>query len=308
MSVGGGGKIGGGFPPQPLEGGPQKLGQKSVSSTQTSQSGPKASDAFEMSGGRIRDPMVKDMSREPSQSADVLRLARDNPAGAKQLAATMRARSQELLGRIQQEQAGARAALEQLGAKKFSKDELKKRAEELRQKREKLMRLKTRHTMGERKLALLQRLAGRLGDPRLNEELDRLLGHHDKLNTDWGKRHYLLGIGEYFFGDEEDTPEHLREVVRTSMRGVTHAEATSVALQKVSPRRVISELIARTIDGSTPASLDGAGADNEGPRHPITEEAYGSAFQTWSSLRETIQGALRRDPLAKREDGEGEGT
>lgn len=232
------------------------------------------------------------LAGERSASTDVLRLARENPAAARQLVAQLSAQTATTLSEIEREMAGARALLEKLANERFTKSARDKAANELKRKREQLSSLKLRHTMTSRKAALLQQVAGKLGDPRLDEEIDRILNHHHKLQTDWGKRHHLLSVGGDLFGADAETPVHLAEVVRTGVRVGGQGEVVADALREISPQAVIAELIARTIDGSTRTE------PMEKPSQALRGE-FGKPLQNYAMLAETLDDALSRDPFGK---------
>jgi hypothetical protein len=290
--VGGGGKIGGGPPgsrvdapaPSPIDNAPTKVDTPAR----------KPGDSFERATGAGGEVGPQKLARESSGSTDVLRLARENPAAARQLVATMATQTANVVAQLQQELAGARAVLQELAAQRFTKKAQSDQARELKRHRDKLASLKMRLHLGTRKMALLQQLAGKLGDPRLDEELDRLLKHHEKLKTDWGRRHHLLSIADSFYGADAATPEHLQEVVRADVRTGGRGEAVGSALSEVSPRRVIAELIARTLDGSAPtevSELPDVGQHGE----------HGTALKTWGAVRDIMVASLDVDPLAEDE-------
>jgi hypothetical protein len=287
--IGGGGKVGGGPPRPGLEPtGPADVSKRAADGSPLTE---KPGDRFERA--KIAGPGPVDaqkLARESSGSTDVLRLARENPAAARQLVATMASQTASNLSQIHQEMAGARAVLEQMAAERFTKKAQDKHARDLKRRRDKLGSMKMRLHLGMRKMALLQQLAGKLGDPRLEDELDRLLKHHDKLKTDWGRRHHLLDIADTLYGADAETPEHLRDVVRTDIRSGAQGEAIGNALHDVSPRRVIAELIARTIDGTIVEA--GESSTDIGQRGE-----HGSTLQSWAAVRDIMVASLAEDPL-----------
>ncbi len=301
--VGGGGKIGGGGR-SPISAEQPPVAREQPAAKSSAPGKPvtaRPADSFEKASRQASAKPPGSMAAEQSSSKDVLKLARDNPAAAKQLLATIAAQAQKNNAKVQQELAGARGALEQLGAQRFSKKELEKKQKSLKQKRERISSLKMRISLGERKMALLQQLAGKLDDPELEEELERILGNHEKLETDWGKRHHLFSVAESFFGADEETPDHLRQVVKADIRPGPLAEEIGSTISEVSPRRVIAELIARTLDGSIPE----AGTTGEGTAKPTpgVRGEHGQALQSWTTLGETMAAALARDPFAKTQGG-----
>jgi len=217
-------------------------------------------------------------------STDVLRLARTDPQGARKLVASMANQARQTAQSIAAELEGARAMLSQLSGEKYSKESMQKHARGLQKKRNAITAKKMRLLLTSRKMSLLQQLAGQLDDPRLAEEIDRLLGSHKKLKTDWGRRHHLLSMAELCYGGDDDTPEHLAEVVRADIRMTADAQSIGDILPELSPRRVINELITRTLDGST---LDAS----EAPSLADTATNI-PTMQTWSALRRVINETL----------------
>lgn len=252
-----------------------------------------AGDKFEMTRQQAAQKnAAPGLAREGSGPSDILKLARSNPEGARHLLATMLNQTSQNFTKVQQELAGARAMLEQLAREGYSKKALLDKGRELRKARDRLAALKTRLGVGRRKMALLEQLAGRLGDPRLNQALDRLLSHHRKLRTAWGKRHHLLAEGGLFYGDEADTPEHLREVVRADVRAGAETQRVAEIMQEISPRRVISEMIARTLDGSVV---------EEAPRSIGMRGEHGRTLQSWGTLSGIMSESLATDPFGEDE-------
>jgi 2-polyprenyl-6-methoxyphenol hydroxylase-like FAD-dependent oxidoreductase len=103
--IGGGGKIGGGVPPS------SRI-ERSVAtdSGKAGNDGPAAekhSDSFERGAKAAAEAKPQPLAKEASGTTDVLRLARENPAAARQLVATMAAQSATILSQIEQELAGA---------------------------------------------------------------------------------------------------------------------------------------------------------------------------------------------------------
>jgi hypothetical protein len=290
--VGDGGKIGGppGVPP-PV----QKSETQAPKSEQKGTQAPR--DSFVKSEGRAQQAGPKGqgpvpLGREMSGSTDVLRLARENPAAARQLVATLASQSAATLSEIEKALAVVRQMMEKLAKERFSKEARKKMAEQLKKEREKIAGLKRRLQMGLRKMALLQQIAGKLGDPRLEVELDRILNNHKKLKSGWGKRHHLLSIGSSLFGDTEETPEHLRQVLKTEARG-SNADELGETLTQLSPRAVIAELIARTIDGSTREESEDATAALRGE--------FGRPAQSYALLSGLFDDSLGSDPFGEDE-------
>jgi len=253
------------------------------------------SDRFEMAeprAGKSPGGRPAALGAEGSGSADVLRLARDNPAAARHMVAQLSAQTTATLSEIEKELVAARAVLDKLAAEKFTKSAREKLGKEIRKQRDKLAALKLRFTMSTRKSALLQQVAGKLGDPRLDEEIDRLLAHHHKLKTDWGKRHHLLSVGGELYGDDAVTPEHLKQVVQAEVRGGIRGEEVGNTLSQISPQAVIAELIARTIDGTTRE------ASGDKPAAALRGE-LGRPMQSYAMLTDLLDQSLSHDPFEK---------
>ncbi|MBI5507926.1 MAG: hypothetical protein HY903_04125 [Deltaproteobacteria bacterium] len=254
----------------------------------------KPTDQFEKAEPRSTRGAARPTALGPefSASTDVLRLARENPAAARQMVAQLSQQTTATLSEIEREMAAARALLEKLANERFSKSARDKIGAEIRRQREKIAAAKLRFAMSSRKAALLQQVAGKLGDPRLDEEIDRMLAHHQKLKTDWGKRHHLLSVGAEIYCDDADTPEHLRQVIAAGVRAGNQGEAVSNTLQEISPHAVIAELIARTIDGTTRDTVPETQA-------PALRGEYGRPLQTYAMLTDALQQSLTTDPLKK---------
>ena len=232
------------------------------------------------------------LSIEGSGSTDVLRLARENPAGARRMVAQLSSQTAATLSEVEKELGLARALLDKLAAEKFSKGARDKMSKEIRKARDRIAALKLRLAMSTRKAALLQQVAGKLGDPRLDEEIDRLLAHHHQLKTDWGKRHHLLSVGGEIYGDDAETPEHLKQVVKAEVKGGVRGEEVGNTLARISPQAVIAEIIARTIDGTTRATpTETSGAALRGD--------LGRPLQSYARLTDLLEQSLDNDPLGK---------
>jgi hypothetical protein len=295
----GGGRIGappgGGLPPVTVDATPKDTHPAAKEPTAKGSAAP--GDRFEKSEARGTQAQAAagrpvHLGGEGSGSTDVLRLARENPTAARHMVAQLTAGAASTLSEIERELVAARAVLDKLAAEKFSKNAREKMGKEIRKQREKLSALKLRFAMGTRKAALLQQVAGKLGDPRLDQEIDRLLAHHHKLKTDWGRRHHLLSVGGELYGDDGDTPEHLRQVVKAEIRSGIHGEEVGNTLSQISPQAVIAELIARTIDGTTRASaVEKASGAMRGE--------LGRPLQSYAMLTDLLDQSLEDDPFGK---------
>ncbi len=255
---------------------------------------PKGAEAPNDSFTRTRTPGSKgpptSLAREVTGATNLFQLARTNPQAARQMVATLTAQATTALNELEAARVAAQTVMEKLAKERFTKEALKKQAEELRAKREKLSSLKLRHQMASRKMALLQQIAGELGDPRLDEEIDKLLSQYRKHKTDWGRRYNALAMGQSLYGDLADTPEHLQEVVKANVHPVGRARELGEAFEDLSPRKVISELIARSIDGTTRVvECESTSAAKRGE--------YGKSIQNYAFLSEVMEDSLGRDPL-----------
>lgn len=233
-------------------------------------------------------------TRDARGATHLLQLARDNPAAARQLVASLMGQTASTLAEIESELAGARNVLGQLANEKFTKTARDKVADDLRKRRERISSLKLRQTLGTRKMALLQQIAGKLGDPRLDDEIDKILQQHRRLKTDWGKRHHLLTLGSAMYSTDDDTPPHLRYVVRTEVRSSARSAEVGEAISELSPRRVISDMIARTIDGSSAPKPDKHAAARRGE--------LGKSIQNYTFVSDLVDTSLDHDPFAAAND------
>lgn len=284
--IGSGGKIGG--PPPEVARTPAQEPTTTAKPAAERAATPTTKDQFERSAGTGR-AAPQSIERESTNTATLLRMARENPQGARDLVSRFAQQATGALSDAQREMAAARAVLEQLAGERFSKKACDAKRKELRAQREKLAAIKLRHQLAARKMALLQQLAGKLGDPRLADELDRILGRHQKLKSGWGRRHHLLSLGESLYGDLPETPEHLKKVIRTEVRPGAGAEKVGAELEELSPRRVFSEMMARTLDG-TPGRIsppDAAAGRGE----------LGRALQVYSRFVDGVAADGETDPF-----------
>lgn len=253
------------------------------------------SDQFESAGARAGSAAAHGpagaLSREATGTTNLLQLARTNPTAARQLVASLASQAAAALAEVEREVVAGRNMLSQLAAERFGKTARERAAQDLRRQREKIASLKLRFQVASRKMALLQQIAGKLGDPRLDEELDRLLQQHRKLKTDWGRRFHLLGAGEALYGALDDTPEHLQHVIKTEVRAGARSGEIGDALSDLSPRRAMSEMIARTIEGSTPAPAAKSASARRGE--------LGKSLQNYSFFTELVDQAMSKDPFDK---------
>ncbi|MEO1483166.1 MAG: hypothetical protein AAFU77_13750 [Myxococcota bacterium] len=285
--VGKSGKVGGPTVP-PLA--PEPPGEAKSKTGAPAAPGDSFSRTGASAGARGDSPSA--FSRDVSAASNLFQLARNNPAAAKQLVQTLTAQASAVLSEIEGARVAAQAVLEKLAKERFSKEAVKSKAEELRRERERMGSLKLRHQMASRKMALLQQIAGKLGDPRLDQEIDKLLSQYRKLKTDWGRRYNALAMGQSVFGDIPETPEHLRDVLKANVHPMGRARELGEIFEAHSPRRVISELIARSIDGTTRVvSRKGSS--------PATRGEHGKSIQNYAFLSEILEESLGRDPLKK---------
>jgi hypothetical protein len=289
--IGGGSKIGptGNSPPTVVTNDP---GGKPAQAT-TPQGPATPSDRFEAQAGRAAPQTTQPAiagSTEARGATHLLQLARANPAAARQLVASLMGQTASSLADIEAEMAGARQMLAQLAGERFAKAARDKLGDEMRKRREKVSGLKLRQQLATRKMALLQQIAGKLGDPRLDDEIDKILQQHRRLKTDWGKRHHLLMLGSAMYSAEEDTPEHLRYVVSTEVRSGVRSEEVGEAISELSPRRALSDMIARSIDGSAAPKPEKHAAARRGE--------LGKSIQNFTFVSDMVDASLEGDPFS----------
>ncbi|MEM6732788.1 MAG: hypothetical protein AAF658_14615 [Myxococcota bacterium] len=254
---------------------------------------PKANDSFVRGPNATSSPVQNQGSafaREASGASNLFQLARANPEAAKQMVQSLAQQAGATLTELEAARVAAQAVLEKLAKERFQKDALKKMSAELRKQRDKIASLKLRHQMSSRKIALLRQIAGKLGDPRLDAEIDKLLSQYKKHRTDWGRRYNALAMGQSLFGDLPDTPDHLHDVVKANVHPGGRAQELGEAFEELSPRRAIAELIARSIDGTTRV------VQREG-QDPASRGEYGTSLQNYAFLSEALDDSLERDPL-----------
>ena len=179
--------------------------------------------------------------------------------------------------------------LEALASDRFSAEAREKVGRNLRRAREKVAILKRRYHTTRRKIALLQQVGGHVETPSLEHEIDRLLSNHYKLTTDWGRRFHLLTLSDTLYGTEEAAPEHLQDVVKAEVSVGAGGYEAATTVSQISPRRMVSELLARTVDGTEREPNSKAEAALSGE--------YGRSLQAYALLAGALEQALTKDPF-----------
>jgi hypothetical protein len=289
--VDGGGKIKGA--PVPLPTTSTVEGPKEKSRTQ----GPakalvkSPADHFERSISKPGARQVPTLLNEASGRTDLLRMAKDNPEGLKRLLTTMLKQQQTGLTKFEAEMAGMRALLENLARERFKKKAMSEKGREMLKRRQSLKSMKSRLHMGRRKMSLLSKLATAMGKAELSEAVDDLLARYGRLSRDWEKRRLSLEVAEYVYAEPDETAEHLQHVLRAKVMSGHRGQVAGDVMHEVVPTRVISELIARTLDGSTNAR--DVELEPEGSKGQL-----GETLEHWTAVRRMFLDTLRHDPFA----------
>jgi hypothetical protein len=100
-----------------------------------------------------------------------------------------------------------------------------------------------------------------------------------------------LSVGGSLFGDGPETPEHLRQVVKAEVHAGLRSEEVGCALDEISPRAVIAELIARTLDGTT--------READGGNDTAARGELGRTPQSSALLYDLIESSLGDDPFGE---------
>ncbi len=292
-----GGKIGGRPPSAPRVPEDAKIASKEAASKEaapkTGKSSVASKDSFTKTSQQssLTGRAGRAMGADAAGAGDLARLARQDPTAAKALVKTLTSRLATTLNQLDTEKAAAGAVLDRLGKEKFKKEALKKERGNLSKQRNKIRSLHLQNSVALRKLKLLKQIAGKLGDFQLDEEIDQLLSRHRRLGTKWGRRQHLFAAGEFVFSDIEGTPEHLRRVVKTAVRSGIKGEKVAETMGDISPRRLLSELMARTLDGSAP---------EKSQRDPSALRGeYGRSAQSSSMLLNLLEEAMAEDPFGE---------
>ena len=223
-----------------------------------------------------------------SEATDILKLAREDRVAAQKLALTMAKQLKSMASKLQGEKQAARAVISKMSAEKFSKRAQSKHARELRQRRERIKSMKQRLLVGSRKLSLAQRLAGWVGFSRLEEELEEWLQTLGQGKNGRRKLAQVLGAGELLHGIDDAAPEHLRGVYRAMVGRGVKGDGFGTALSEVSPKRIIADAMARTLQGTA-----GLGSSEGVEVH----KAAGRTFEAWNRFSNSVNEALAKDPL-----------
>jgi hypothetical protein len=287
--IGGGGRIG---KPPGIADVPKPAADAPVG-TSSDAKPPVVGDGFEKGakkaeGGRRGEP---GLGKDGATLADVLRLAGEDPRAATKVVDGLRTQLKTTLGEVERELVAARQVVESLAKERFAKAARDQVGRELKKKRDAVGHLKQRYHATLRRAQLVEQLAGCLGDARVSSEIDKLVQQHRRLKTGWGRRFHLLSLGELLFGAAADTPQHLQEVTRAQVLANPYNAAT--VADELLAQRLITELLARTLDGTTRSA---------GPeRTDAVQGDHGATARSYGLLAELIEASLVDDPLG--EDG-----
>ncbi len=253
---GGGGRVGG--PPGPLSTPIAQDGQKKEVEQQQRQS-QTPSDGFERGAATKKapepsGPQAPSIKLEGDQKFnEMLRQTRNDPKALSSLANTLNLTYNRFASEFQGDKTKVSTLLDQLSQAKFSQAALEQTRGEIASLRERMSVTKHRMAIQKRRLRALKQLAGRVSDTRLAEEIAFIEARVELLETGWAESFVGLGLGKVIYSPgQDDTPEHLKKVVKTQVSHTKRqqdAEALGELMSEIHPARMVSQRAARELDG-----------------------------------------------------------
>jgi hypothetical protein len=249
-------------------------------------------DGFERGGSSVKK--APDLAPPPNAPAiqsdqkfnDMLRQTRGDPKALQQLAATLNLSFTRFSNEFSADKTKAAALLDQLATAKFSGAALDQLRGELASLRERMTLNKQRMAIQKRRLRGLKQLAGRVSDSRLPEEMAGIEARMEMLETGWAESFVGLGLGKVIYTpDNDETPEHLKKVVKTNVGNTKKnqdAEALAELLSELHPGRVVTQVAARELDQKkkklSEKVLDKVRKEQRGP-HGRTVQAFAALYE-----------------------------
>ncbi len=226
---------------------------------------------------------------------DMLRQTRGDPKALQQLAATLNLGFTRFSNEFSADKSKASLLLDQLAAAKFSGAALDHLRGELGALRERMALNKHRMAVQKRRLRGLKQLAGRVSDSRLAEEMGGIESRLEMLETGWAESFVGLGLGKVIYSpDHEETPQHLKKVVKTNVGNTKKnqdSEALAELLSELHPGRVVTQVAARELDQKkkklSEKVLDKIRKEQHGP--------HGRTIQAFAALYELFEHDLDED-------------
>lgn len=183
---------------------------------------------------------------------DMLRQTRNDPKALSQLANTLNVAYNRFANEFAADKGKASTILDQLSAQKFSQAAVENARSELGALRERMAVTKHRMAIQKRRLRALKQLAGRVSDSRLAEEIAAIEARMEMMESDWGESFVGLGLGRVTYTpDNDETPEHLKKVVKTHVgntKKTADGKELGDLLSEMHPARIVTQVAAREID------------------------------------------------------------
>lgn len=264
-SIGGGRRVGG--PQGPIVPAPEPMKKESTDAArqQPQQSPPR--DGFEAKGQQPQTPK-RGADMPPTQAPppkaggegearfnELLKQARHDPKALASLLNVLSQAHSKYAGEFSSERSKAETMFDKLAEQKFSKGALDQMRSEIGAQRERVVAARHRMSTQRRRMRALKQLAGRVSDPKVLSEIAQLEEEMEGIQTAWAETYVGLGLGRVLYGEpDEDTPPHLRNVVKASMqglkRGLGEAEQVGDLVHEIHPARMASRIAASQVTGT----------------------------------------------------------
>ena len=187
---------------------------------------------------------------------DMLRQTRNDPKALTSLANTLNLAHGRFAADFTADKAKVASLLDQLSGSKFSGAAVEQTRAEIASLRERMSFTKHRMAIQKRRLRALKQLAGRVSESRLAEEIASIEARMELLDTGWAESFVGLGLGKVIYSpDSEETPEHLKKVVKANVGNTKKnqdAGELGELLSDMHPSRVVTKVAAREIDQDAP--------------------------------------------------------
>jgi len=221
---------------------------------------------------------------------EMLRQTRNDPKALTALANTLSLTFNRFAADFGGDKNKVSTLLDQLSGAKFSQLAVEQTRGEISSLRERMSITKHRMAIQKRRLHALKQLAGRVSDSRFAEEMASIEAKVELLETGWAESFVGLGLGKVIYSpSHEETPEHLKKVVKTTISNTKRnhdAEALGELMSEIHPARGVSQRAAREIDGKdkrvSQEVLDQVRKEQRGP-HGRSVQAFAALFELFET-------------------------
>jgi len=230
-----------------------------------------------------------------AKQGQLLQMVRDNPGLLKSLVQQLQQQIADKKTMVAQEKAALDQVVQELSLQNFKKEALKQKEKELLQKRQRLAALKMGTNILERKMQLLQSIGHHVAPSKLAQEYAEIAAKFKQLKSTIAKRQYLMSLGDVLSDGDDNAPDHLEQIISAYVRHHPADDTLDIekAFQRFSPQRLISDMMARTLDGSDREKLEEDYARSK-------RGEFGETLKNFAGFAEMVHEATANDPLKKK--------